>query len=400
MQNNSRIGITLATVAFLLIVARGVQAQAEKVIYSFAGGSDGGSPNGVVIDAKGNLYGTAAAGGSGSGTLFELAPNGNGTWTETVLHTFSSDGIDGVRPDSGLVFDSSGNLYGTTSAGGQYGLGTIYELSPGSNGTSTEQILYSFGGNTDAVPLGGGALAIDGSGNLYGSSDPGGAYGFGTVFELIRGSNGTWKEAILHSFSGDNDGSQPESDTLILDHAGNVYGMANGGGPHDYGLIFELSPESNGTWTEKTVHAFAGSSDGGGPIGGVIFNASGDLFGAAYSAFELTPGSNGIWTKKALYTFTGGSDGAYPSAPLVFDKAGNLYGTTDYGGNHHGTVFELSPNSNGTWTERVLHRFSTTAGDGYYPQIAPLVMDAKGNLYGTTGFGGASGAGVVYEVKP
>jgi uncharacterized repeat protein (TIGR03803 family) len=400
MHRSSHIGIILATGAFVLSIACGAQAQTEQVLYSFTGGSDGGAPNGVVIDAKGYLYGTAETGGSGSGTVFELVPNGNGTWSETVLHTFSSNGTDGARPDSGLVFDSGGNLYGATSAGGNYGAGTVYELSPGSSGTWTEQILYNFEGGTDAAFLGGGNLAIDGSGKLYGASEQGGAYGFGMVFELIRGSNGTWKETILHSFSGDDDGSQPVGDTLVVDQAGNVYGMADGGGSHDYGLIFELSPGSNGTWTEKTVHAFEGSADGGGPMGGVIFNASGDLFGAAYSAFELTPGSSGTWTKKTLHAFTGGSDGAYPSAPLVFDKAGNLYGTTGYGGDHHGTVFELSPNSAGTWTEKILHKFSITGGDGYSPESSPLVIDAKGNLYGTTIFGGGSGNGVVYEVKP
>jgi uncharacterized repeat protein (TIGR03803 family) len=400
MQKNGHVEIILATVALVLSIASGAQAQTEQILYSFTGGSDGAAPNGVVIDAKGNLYGTAERGGSGSGTVFELVRNRNGTWTETILHTFSSDGTDGASPDTGLVFDPSGNLYGATSGGGTYNAGTIYELSPGSGGTWTVQILYSFAGGTDLGSLGGGNLAIDGSGNLYGVSDGGGTYGFGMVFELIRGANGIWKEAILHSFSGDDDGSQPFGDTLVLDHAGNVYGVTNGGGLHDYGLIFELSPGSNGTWKEKTVYAFKGSVDGGGPIGGVIFNASRDLFGAAYSAFELTPGSTGSWTKKTLHAFAGGSDGAYPSAPLIFDKAGNLYGTTGYGGDHHGTVFELSPSSNGTWTEKILHRFSITGGDGYAPQVSPLAIDVKGNLYGTTGFGGASGNGVVYEVKP
>jgi uncharacterized repeat protein (TIGR03803 family) len=165
------------------------------------------------LDSKGNLYGTTSGGGTGTacqcGTVFELSPGSNGGWTETVLHSFSSSASGGSIPFGGLVSDSKGNLYGTTPFGGASFQGTVYELSPGASGTWSESVLYSFTGGTDGGSPYSSRLSVDSAGNLYGRTNSGGAYGFGVIFELIAGSNGTWTEKVLHNFTGDNDGTNP-----------------------------------------------------------------------------------------------------------------------------------------------------------------------------------------------
>jgi uncharacterized repeat protein (TIGR03803 family) len=191
------------------------------------------------------------------------------------------------------------------------------------------------------------------------------------------------------------------NETLALNADGNVYGITGVGGAHDYGVVFELVRGSNGTWTEKILHAFTGGADASNPSGGLIFDASHNLYGASfYYTFELSPGLDGAWTEKQIHQFTGGSDGAYPESALVFDKAGNLYGTTSNGGLHRGTVFELTPGPGGTWTEKILHKFSPTGGDGIFPSYPALAISLNGTLYGTTQSGGASNEGVVFAVKP
>jgi len=392
--------ISVVAVIFILTISGWAQAT-EKVIYSFTGLADGGFPqSGLAIDSKGNLYGTTQNGGAGTpcscGTVFELSPGSNGTWTESVLHSFGATG-DGTSPFSQPVFDSKGNLYGTTVSGGTNFQGTVYELSPGTNGTWTETVIYNFTNGADGGLPYSTRLAIDSAGDLYGVTNAGGTYGFGVVFELIPGSNGTWTEKVLHSFTGDNDGGNPYASSLVLDSAGNLYGMARGGGAHDYGLVFGLT-RSNGTWSEKVLYAFTGADGEADAVGGLLLDSKGNLYGAAYDVFELVHGSNGTWTKSVLHSFTGTPDGAYPESALISDKAGNLYGTTNSGGSHDGTVFELAPGLGGSWKERVLHRFTANGTDGVSPNSSSLAMDASGNLYGTTPAGGASKVGVVFEI--
>jgi uncharacterized repeat protein (TIGR03803 family) len=389
----------LASAMLAFNLTNSAWGQTETVIYSFPGGSDGSMPQGgVVADAKGNLYGTTEVGGAGSGgVVFELTPNGDGTWAEQVIYSFNF--TDGGLPYSGLIADSHGNLYGETEAGGTFGFGTVYELSPGSNGTWTQKVIYSFAGGTDAGSPLEENLAFDSKGNLYGATAYFGAYSDGAVFELTLNSDGDWNEEVLYSFSGGNDGAYPNQEQLVIDAADNVYGFAVNGGMHDYGVVFELVRGAD-SWTEKVLHAFTGGTDGA-PQGGMTLDASGNLYGASsYAVFELTPGADGTWAEKELHRFTGGSDGAYPQSKLIFDKAGNMYGTTLTGGAHRGTVFELSPGSGGIWTENILHKFSATGGDGIFPGYAGLARDAKGNLYGTTFEGGTSNYGAVFAVKP
>ena len=393
-----------AAVAFA-VWAPCAQGQTEKIIYSFTGGTDGAAPaGGLVMDASGNLYGVTESGGTnGAGTVFELNPGSGGSWTKTVLYSFTFTSADVWLPTSNLVFDAKGNLYGIGPEGGANGAGGIFELSPGSNGTWTEKIIYSFTGGTDIVPFQS-YLTIDSAGNLYGYLEnfisSSGTTSYGGVFEIQANANGTWTEKVLHTFSGGNDGTAPYGGQLAVDSAGNVYGEAYNGA-RDFGLVFELVRGSNGSWREKTLHTFMGAADGSTITPGtLVIDASGNVFGTStWNAFELLPGSNGTWTEKVLHTFGGGSDGAYPESGLTLASSGTLYGTTYEGGMHRGTVFQLTPSSNGTWAEKVLHRFTTTGGDGIYPN-SPLVVDGHGNVFGITTDGGISNNGVVFEVTP
>jgi uncharacterized repeat protein (TIGR03803 family) len=394
----------LQATAIAVILTIGSSAQTATIVHSFTGGSDGGLPfGGLVLDSKGNLYGTTLGGGANPlcvcGTAFQLVPEPNGTWTETVLYSFGSalNQSDGTSPQGPLTFDGKGNFYGTASGGGASASGAVFELTPTASGPWTESVLYSFAGRSDGyTPYSG--VVLDSSGSLYGLIY-GGSHGFGAVFELVKAANGTWTKKTLYNFTNGNDGGYP-SGTLLFDQAGNLYGVAEEGGTHDYGVVFKLTHGSNGTWTESVAHSFAGGTGGSYPSGGLVSDSAGNIYGVAnYVLFELTPGSNGTWTEKTLHTFPGGADGAAALAGLTIDKAGNLYGTTANGGAHRGTVFELTPGSNGTWTEKILHRFSSTGGDGVFP-AAGVALDRTGNVYGTTPSGGTSNAGVVFEVKP
>lgn len=395
--------VAAVLVAFALCAPR-AEAQVEKIIYSFAGGTDGAAPEGgLFIDASGNLYGVTESGGTtGAGTVYELSPGSGGTWTKTVLYSFSFSGGDVYLPTTNLVRDAKGNLYGIGPEGGANFAGGIFELSPGSSGTWTEKVIYSFAGGTDVAPFESG-LAIDSAGNLYGfraQVASGGVAGYGSVFELQANSNGTWTEKILHTFTGGNDGSAPYGGQLVLDSAGNLYGMAYNG-PRDFGLVFELVKHSNGSWTEKNLHTFTGAADGTAYAGPLALDSKGNVYGVSeWNAFELVPDSNGTWTEKILHTFSGGTDGAFPESGVTLSPSGVIYGTTNQGGLHHGTFFQVTPNSNGAWTEKLLHRFSTTGGDGLNPYFSPVVLDSHGNLYGITASGGTSNDGVVFEVTP
>jgi len=388
-----------AVAVFSMLPTLPSQAQTEKIIYSFSGWADGSSPQGgVVLDAYGNLYGVTPGGGTNDGgTVFKLSSSSGATWTKTVLYSFSPKSGDVGYPVSNLVFDAKGNLYGMCFVGGANGEGGIFEVSPGSNGTWTEKVIYSFVGGLDSVYLQS-PLAIDGAGNFYGYHNA----VYGNIFELEAGSNGTWTEKTLHTFSGGNDGTVQYGDQLSVDPSGNLYGQARVG-PHDFGIVFELVRGANGSWTEKTLHSFTGGADGAAGFGSAILrDANGNLFGVStWNVFELVPGSNGTWTEKILHTFAGGTDGAYPESGLTMDASGKLYGATyEGGGAHRGTVFELTPAANGTWTEKILHKFTATGGDGVYPSFLTLAMDQQGNLYGTTLSGGTSNAGVAFEVIP
>ena len=390
----------------------------ETVLYSFAGGADPNLPYaGVIIDKAGNLYGTTELGGAyNQGTVFELTPNPDGTWTENLLYSFTG-GADGGQPSAGLIFDAAFNLYGTTNFGGggscSLGCGTVFELTPAS-GSWTESVLYTFTGGSDGrEPYA--RMVFDAAGDLYGTTLLGGnvgavcSSGCGTVFKLSPGS-GKWTESVLYTFEGGSDGASPY-DGLTFDTAGNLYGSTYAGGAYGNGTIFKLTPGAGGSWTESRLHAFTGGSDGKYPLGDLILDAAGNLYGTTFQGgaqgygvvFELAPASKGRWKEKVIHTFQN-TPAANPIAGLVMDSAGNFYGTTISGakgnscGGGCGTLFKLAPASGGGRTYSLLHVFGQGT-DGYHPS-GDLILDPSGNLYGTTQAGGPQGAGMVFEIAP
>ena len=423
----------LMIVVVIVVLAPGAWAQSKfKTLYTFTGGKDGRQPQaGLIFDAVGNLYGTtneggdlSCYGGKGCGEAFELTPNPDGRWKEKPLHKFKGNAHrpwDGDLPVAGLIFDQAGNLYGTTEWGGPLGQGSVFKLTPNTDGGWTESLLYSFTQGADgSMPVAG--LIFDQAGNLYGTAGVGGtADEYGSVFELTPNEDGSWTFSVLYTFTGGTDGGLPAA-ALIFDQAGNLYGTAAVGGDQQYckeqyssgcGVVFELTPNVDGSWTEKALHRFSGGRDGATPESTLIFDSSGNLYGTTLNGgangygnvFELTPNVDGSWKEKVLHQFTRGKDGAYSSAGLIFDAAKNLYGTTSQGGNLRycegtgcGVVFELTPNVDGSWTEKALHRF-TNGRDGAYP-AAGLIFDAAGNLYGTTAGDGVTTFGSVFEITP
>jgi hypothetical protein len=361
----------------------------ETVLHVFTGNSngDGDTPaGGLVMDSLGNLYGTTAYGGTGDcillgtkvgcGIVYEMTPpqTKGGKWTETVLHSFSTS-KQGYLPNGNLVFDSAGNLYGATMFGGGYGTtcnkfyqycGAVFELSP------------------------------------------------------PKTKGGKWTEKVLHGFRGGTDGANPNGG-LVLDSKGAIYGTTFGGGNESgqcgsggCGTAFELRPPAtkSGFWTEKILSRFQ-PQDGANPAAGVVFGRDGKLFGTASAGatngngdvFDLAAptGGRGPWKETVLYHF-GGNDGTSPRGTPLFDAIGNLYGAALGGGTHGGVVFRLKPPRRGnSWPITVLYNLKGSP-DGDHPTAA-LIFDGKGNLYSTTEWGGTGqscqgGCGTVFEAKP
>lgn len=422
-KHSSLFAFLLVLLIFVSAASTRATSQTYSVIENFTGPNGALPLAGLIFDNNGNLYGTAAEGGSGYGAVFELSPTSGGSYTQALLYEFGTSGnTDGAYPSGGLVFDLSGNLYGTTEHGGVHNAGTVFELSPGANGW-TETVLHSFGGTNDgAYPTSG--LAIDAGGNLYGTTIQGGpytncaysgsAYSCGTAFELSPVSGGGWSYNLIHSFGHAGDAFFPASG-LTLDSVGNLYGECAQGGQHGKGLLYELSPGSGGAWTEQVLHQWGNGNDGVYPYGGLIFDSTGNLYGTTSQSgvkgnmgtvFELTPTKSG-WVEENQYYFGINTDGQFPFSGLVLDGAGNLYGTTHNGGSQgYGIIYELTPGSNG-WTEKILYNLSGSADGGI--SSATLVMDAAGSLYGTAWYGGdysscitgpVPGCGVVFKVMP
>jgi len=388
-------------------------------IYSFAGTPDGESPVGaLVFDKAGNLYGTTESGGAnGWGSVFELSPNGDGTWTESTLYSFCDPGCpNGTNPAAALVLDDAGNLYGTTIGGGgpqcppgYPGCGTVFELmhpaTPG--GIWTESVLYEFcqiPGDDNCIdgaqPHG--KVIFDSAGNLYGTTPIGGANGGGAVFELSPGSNG-WIETLLYSFCPQPnglicpDGDSPEAG-VTFDKSGNLYGTTSAGGSSKYrggGVVFKLSPGSNG-WTENVLYGFQTPSGryGGYLLGDVALDSAGSIYSTANeggpsnlgTVFRLTPKGN---LQELSFN---GSNGASPTAGVLFDpRSGAVYGTTSGGSQFFGTVFQVIGTKMTTLTG-----FNVDAGP-----FGAVIPDSAGkHLYGTTKAGGNFGMGSVFEVGP
>ncbi len=440
MKNCPRFQLAFTSLALCAVLTfPGVAAAQiqETVVHSFGVAFDGGLPHGqLTFDSHGNLFGVTQQGGEhAGGTVFELSPVA-GRWQETVLYNFCSatDCTDGNGPTGGVVIDAKGNLYGAAYSGGTTGLGVLFELSPSPSGWK-ENVIYNFcslkycadGFYPNAQ------MIRDPEGNFYGTTTQGGTgggNGNGVVFKISRGAHG-WTESVLYKFcqqTNCSDGSQPWAG-LVRDAAGNLYGTTIQGGSgilncdkfkESCGVAYELSPGAGG-WTENVLYDFCSAvscADGGSPQASMIFDAKGNLYGTTEGGgnpacqvqahgcgvvFELTP-SGGGWSESVLYTFLGSTDGGVSFAPLVLDSKGNLSGTTYQGGDLGcgsgmgcGVVFKLSPVSGGGWKESVPHEF-TGGSDGTFPE-GGLTIDSAGHLFGTTNLGGSNTFGVIFELN-
>jgi uncharacterized repeat protein (TIGR03803 family) len=352
------------------------KANSENTVYSFSGGEDGAYPQStLVIDKSGNLYGTTPSGGTaGDGVIFKLTPDGH----ETVLHSFAG-GADGLRPMGGLVAGPDGNFYGATYQGGAGDYGTIFRVTP----RGKEKVLYALrGGKHGEEPQG--RLVADPEGNLYGTAF-GGIKNAGIVFKVTSRGRFT----VLHAFGRGADGAEPAPD-LACDSNGNVYGttLQYGDG---YGTVFRISPSG----AETVLYSFKGGSDGFLALGALALDSKGKLYGTTSSGGGSGNGTifklSQTGRKITLYSFNADAVGDRPSNGLILDTKGNFYGTTTDGGEGGlGTVFKLTPKGELS----VLYAFF--GGDG--TPSDEVSMDGAGNLYGTTANGGSANAGTVFEV--
>jgi uncharacterized repeat protein (TIGR03803 family) len=418
--------------------------QSEVLVYTFPQvvkqfSAAGCNPRGnLVSDSAGNLYGTAEGCGLGGGVVFELlrpVPPSK-AWTETVLYAFFG-GADGLYPMAGVVLDAKGDLFGTTSAGGAANLGTVFELSPPAvaGGQWTKTLLHSFkGGLTDgAYPVSNGVV-LDSAGNVYGVTTQGGIglqeYGFsstGVAYELTPPATqgAAWTETLIHSFTVKNGAFTPIG-APIFDGKGNMYGATQGGGANNHNIgagVYRLTHPSTpgGSWIYRLLYSFGSPVDA--PQASLVFHNNGRLYGTTQyggqagegSVFELIPPvvAGDPWTQNVIHSFyLIPSDALQPVSGVVFDNKGNLYGTTPYGGDNGkcnsnqvipgcGTVFKLAPptEAGGDWTETILHSFDATSADGEIP-LGGLLYWKNGVLYGSTSGGGRFHQGTVYGIVP
>lgn len=401
------------------ITARPATAQTLTVLHNFTNGGDGANPYaGVTMDRAGNLYGTASYGGSsGDGTVFKVTHSGSG-WTLNPLYTFrgGSQG-DGEVPLARVVFGPDNALYGTTEAGGTLGAGTVFRLAPGPTACKTalcpwtETVLHNFeGGPHDGSAPAYGDLVFDSMGNIYdttvagGLSDTGSCNDFscGVAYE-VSPSNGGWTESVIFYFSGGPPVGFWPYNGFVIDREGNLYGAVTW-----IGSVIELTPVQNG-WSLTLLDYLPGG------MGGLIFDHAGNLYGTQNAGssgnggtvYELTP-SGGGWTETTLYTFSysGQNTTPGPTSTLAMDASGALYGNTyAEGAFGYGNIFKLTPTQNG-WSYTSLHDF-TGGSDGAYPW-GQVILDASGDVYGTTTAGGSTvgscyqnlGCGVIFEITP
>lgn len=314
--------------------AKGQTAWRQTTLYAFTGGADGGVPEaGLLRDAHGHLYGTTYQGGAdGYGVVFELSKH-RGAWKYQVLWTFTG-GNDGGEPSGSLIMDAAGNLYGTASEGGTGVVGAVFELSPPAAGMTnwTENVLYNFTGNSDGgEPMGNVLMGSDG--NLYGTTAGYGQYNYGTVYRLTANGGGAWSFSLLHAFAGGSDGEVPR-DGLIQDANGTLYGTT-AGFDNSYGNVFELNSDGSSYNVLYNIPGTAGFT-GNGPWQTVSMDATGALYGTTLAdgasqygeIFKLTPGQNNQWTASVLYTFPGGAGSQEPYSTVLIGKNNMLYGTS------------------------------------------------------------------------
>ena len=390
--------LALAVFALFLMVVSNAFAQGTmQTLYTFKGGpNDGANPFGTpIFDSAGNLYGTTLAGGQTywAGAVWQLT-NTNGTWSESIIHSFGSTN-DGAQVEAGLTMGKGGHLYGATCFGGTTGNGTVFELVP-SNGTWTENILYEFKGGSDGICPYLGHLTLDRKGNLYGTAKAGGAYNAGIVFQL-KPHGKKWTETILHTFTGGSDAAWP-NESLVFDNAGNLYGASfqgggSGCGGWGCGTVFQLTRVKK-QWQERVLYAFTGGADGSQPYESVILDSQGNLYGTTFGGGDASghgvvyklTPAGGAWNHTVLYTFSGTEDGANPYVNVTLGKDGALYGATDQAGANLNGVLFKLTPTGQQWTYSTLYAF-TGGWDGGLP-LSGLTFDQAGNIYGVTVQGG------------
>ncbi|HTS07739.1 MAG TPA: choice-of-anchor tandem repeat GloVer-containing protein [Candidatus Eisenbacteria bacterium] len=411
--------LILAACAFVPVARSSSPPENEFLLHSFDY-TDGTNPHGAVfIYPAGYFLGTTSQDGpTGAGTVYQLSPNGIGGWGYEVAYNFCSvpGCSDGISPQSGLIIDSAGNLYGTTSMGGDssnlncgHGCGVVYELTT-NGGVWTETVLYAFSGGSDgATPIS--SLAMDSAGNIYGTTSAGGvssiycAQGCGVLFTLRRGSDGTWTQKVLHAFcsvSGCIDGAIPNG--VAVDAAGNLYCTTAEAGRYGGGTLLQVTARAKGGWTGKLLHSFGKGSDGVSPNPGLAFDALGDVYGTTNRggsqnsgiAFEMTLDSNHQWIEKNLHTFCSAlncTEGGVPLAGLTIDSRGRLFGSTSIGGTGQlGTLYMLEQYARDHWNDSPI--YSSVSGNF----DNPVTLDASGNLFTTTTIGGTFNVGSAIEV--
>ncbi|HTR26631.1 MAG TPA: choice-of-anchor tandem repeat GloVer-containing protein [Terriglobales bacterium] len=383
-------------------------AAGYKRTYNFGAGFDGVNPaSRLVFDSAGNAYGTTAAGGdSDLGTIFMVTPAGE----EQVLYSFEGGG-DGSDPHGGVILDSAGNLYGTAVAGGYGGIcagdgcGGVFELT-NSGGSWALLTLYSFTGGDDGFGPGS-PLIWDAAGDLYGTAPDGGKHGSGVVFELSPTPNG-WVQRVLHAFTGKKDGAVGSLGALLIDSAGNLYGTSELGGDVGAGAVYQLSPTGSGSWKFTPLYDFKGMPDAANPYGGLTLDDAGNLYGTTYfggqygvgTVFQLAHGPNGAWQENILYNFQGGTDGSFPTSTLLFTNPTTLMGTTTTGGRPSCDCGTVFSLkfAHGQWKEKLGHLFGK-GRDGSYPNYG-LTFDPAGSLWGSTPVGGTNGGGTLFRLTP
>lgn len=378
------------------------EAQTLTTLYNFPQPFAGTAEMGLVIDAGGNIYGANPGGGAfGTGNVFRLSSSSGGGYTYTSLFDFN--GTNGSAPLGGVILDAAGNIFGTTSAGGANGRGTAFRLSDDGVGGYAHSILFNFTATSATGRAPGGSLIADAAGNLYGTTTGGGTAGGGTVFRLASNGNGTYTHSVLHNLSISLAGFDRKSG-VVADAGGNLYGTTNAGGTGSGGTVYRLSSDGVGGYTYSTLRHMDNTT-GRTPQASLLADAVGNLYGTATNGgpagygtvYRLSDNGAGGFTTSVLYGFSA-TTGGNPVGGLIADAVGNLFGTTYGGGGEFapGTVFRLSDNGAGGYTHTVLYTFGGSNGIKPY---GDLIADDEGNLYGMTQFGGANDSGTIFRIS-
>ncbi len=406
--NARRILYTAAFCAVLTLVPNCFAG--SKVLFNFYPAVGSFPENPVYRDAAGNLFGMTQGDGPNTyGTVFALTQQPSGSWQNTTLHAFTY--ADAV-PVGGLVADAVGNLYGATCGGSPDPSGEVFQLSPLPGGGWNYEVIYEFNNTNGDVADPSTTPVIDAAGNIYGAAKSGGHSRGGGVYKLTPQSDGTWQESVIYNFLGGNHTPTPQS--LALGPDGDLYGTLEYGGAQYVGSIYRLSPSLVGNWTETTILSMSmKTKDSPRLAAGLAFDNAGNIVGTSLSGatsdgslFELPHNPDGTWGPVITIRNFSGADGSRPEGDPIVDSANNIYGTTRDGGTYTlGVVYKFSPNVDGGWTGVLLHSFGSYFADGRNPHAGPI-LDSNGNVYGTTYEGGIGGPprsankGIVWEITP